>query len=132
MLGLNNSAANDDVEKKVLYMEPELLRLLEHARNAGMMPESVRRLPFQHLQKLADYLIDFGEAHTDNSVDHNLWKTIRDAQAEQLKAKGSDIRKFGMESGGDVQQYNLAQEITRNVRAQLKHAEGLGDQYLLN
>lgn len=75
------NAANDDTEKKVLYMEPELLRILEHARNAGIMPENVNLLPFEHLQKLADYLIDFGEAHTDDSVDHNLWMTVRDAQA---------------------------------------------------
>ncbi|MBP9718417.1 hypothetical protein KBD59_03935 [Candidatus Gracilibacteria bacterium] len=115
--------------KNVLHIRPGLLNILDLARKAGEFAKDIRLLPFEDLQTFDDYLIDFGDAHTDDSLDHKLWMQVKDAMADQLKAKGEDVRRLAFEKEGDIDSRLLAGKITENIRGKIALSQR-GQQWL--
>lgn len=108
----NNSKFNDTV------LSPNLVNVVEESRLDGHFGEVLKELSFFELQGIDNYLQIFGTVDEDGSVDHTLWKELRDAMATHLVDKGEEIRGIAETVGEPSKE--LLEKMSRTVRNQVQ------------
>lgn len=99
-------------------LSPNLVGVVEESRLDGHFGEVLKELSFFELQGIDNYLQIFGTVDEDGSVDHRLWKELRDAMATHLVDKGEEIRGIAETVGEPSKE--LVEKMSRTVRNQVQ------------
>ncbi len=115
---MDTPSDNAGGNKNDTILSPNLVGVVEESRLDGHFGEVLKELSFFELQGIDNYLQIFGTVDEDGSVDHRLWKELRDAMATHLVDKGEEIRGIAETVGEPSKE--LVEKMSKTVRDQVQ------------